>query len=302
MDTAIIITTKDRVSYLFRAVDSIFEQTIKPNEIIIVDDCSIVKVPEQILSLYKSKASNLDIVLKYYYNPVSMGGNFSRNFGANNTSAEILFFLDDDDIYTPNAIEDKLTIFKHDNNIGMVYTGIKFVTSDNLETIKRYKRPLSKKISFHSLLKFGNIVGPTSSVAVRKNDFIKAGMFDKDLIAMQDYELWIRMARCSDVVHDNGMNLIYTIHTTGEQISSKHEKYLRAAEYIFNKFSKEIEALNAHHHFWSEVYFRVALSASHSSEFKKIRYASKSFLLRPSIKSLALLLPTFALRKIKPFV
>ncbi|HHS3346709.1 TPA: glycosyltransferase, partial [Vibrio cholerae] len=235
-------------------------------------------------------------------NPYSLGGNKARNQGVLASEGDIIFFLDDDDAYTPETISDKLNIFSKYPNVGLVYTGVKFVTSDALDVIKREKKPSDKNVSFLNLLKYGNIIGPTSSVAVRKSKFFEAGMFDEDLSAMQDYELWIRMARCSEIMHDNGMNLIYTIHATGEQISSKHEKYLCAAEYISNKFSKDIEALNAHHHFWSEVYFRVALSASHSSEFKKIRYASKSFLLRPSIKSLALLLPTFALRKIKPFV
>ncbi|EPI2683610.1 glycosyltransferase [Vibrio cholerae] len=297
MKISIVITTKNRIDFLERAILSIIDNLgfCSFCDIIIVNDGGIK--PD--LNYLKIRVS---INLKIINNPVSLGGNKARNQGALAASGDIIFFLDDDDAYTPEAISEKLKVFSKYPNVGLVYTGVKFVTSDALDVVKREKKPSDKNASFLNLLKYGNIIGPTSSVAVRKSKFFEAGMFDEDLSAMQDYELWIRMARCSEVMHDNGMNLIYTIHTTGEQISSKHEKYLCAAEYIFNKFSKDIEALNAHHHFWSEVYFRVALSASHSSELKKIRYASKSFLLRPSIKSLALLLPTFALRKIKPFV
>ncbi|ELB8603047.1 glycosyltransferase [Vibrio cholerae] len=293
MKYSVIITTKDRLSFLIRAIDSINKCYPSPDDIVVVNDGG-----DTINHSMLNNVSNLKII----NNPCSLGGNKARNQGVLASEGDIIFFLDDDDAYTPETISDKLNIFSKYPNVGLVYTGVKFVTSDALDVIKREKKPSDKNASFLNLLKYGNIIGPTSSVAVRKSKFFEAGMFDEDLSAMQDYELWIRMARCSEVMHDNGMNLIYTIHATGEQISSKHEKYLFAAEYIFNKFSKDIEALNAHHHFWSEVYFRVALSASHSSEFKKIRYASKSFLLRPSIKSLALLLPTFALRKIKPFV
>ncbi|ENM5918741.1 glycosyltransferase family 2 protein [Vibrio mimicus] len=290
---SVVITTKNRIDFLLRAIDSISNCDVEFLDIVVVNDGG-----DTINHSMLNNVSNLKII----NNPYSLGGNKARNQGVLASEGNIIFFLDDDDAYTPETISEKLNIFSKYPNVGLVYTGVKFVTSDALDVIKREKKPSDKNASFLNLLKYGNIIGPTSSVAVRKSKFFEAGMFDEDLSAMQDYELWIRMARCSEVMHDNGMNLIYTIHTTGEQISSKHEKYLCAAEYIFNKFSKDIEALNAHHHFWSEVYFRVALSASHSSEFKKIRYASKSFLLRPSIKSLALLLPTFALRKIKPFV
>ncbi|HEQ3434729.1 TPA: glycosyltransferase [Vibrio cholerae] len=292
MNISVVITTKDRPEFLDRAIGSIIKNYCNPLDIVVVNDGG-----KQIKNFDISLPCNVKII----NNKESLGGNKARNQGVLASEGDIIFFLDDDDAYTLETISDKLNIFSKYPNVGLVYTGVKFVTSDALDVIKREKKP-SENASFLNLLKYGNIIGPTSSVAVRKSKFFEAGMFDEDLSAMQDYELWIRMARCSEVMHDNGMNLIYTIHTTGEQISSKHEKYLCAAEYIFNKFSKDIEALNAHHHFWSEVYFRVALSASHSSEFKKIRYASKSFLLRPSIKSLALLLPTFALRKIKPFV
>lgn len=290
---SVVITTKNRIDFLLRAIDSISNCDVEFLDIVVVNDGG-----DTINHSMLNNVSNLKII----NNPYSLGGNKARNQGVLASEGDIIFFLDDDDAYTPETISDKLNIFSKYPNVGLVYTGVKFVTSDALDVIKREKKPSDKNASFLNLLKYGNIIGPTSSVAVRKSKFFEAGMFDEDLSAMQDYELWIRMARCSEIMHDNGMNLIYTIHATGEQISSKHEKYLCAAEYISNKFSKDIEALNAHHHFWSEVYFRVALSASHSSEFKKIRYASKSFLLRPSIKSLALLLPTFALRKIKPFV
>lgn len=278
---------------MLRAIDSICNCDVELLDIVVVNDGG-----DTINYSMLNNISNLKII----NNSKSLGGNKARNQGVLAAEGDIIFFLDDDDAYTPKTISEKLNIFSKYPNVGLVYTGVKFVTSDALDVIKREKKASDKNASFLNLLKYGNMIGPTSSVAVRKSKFFEAGMFDEDLAAMQDYELWIRMARCSEVMHDNGMNLIYTIHTTGEQISSKHEKYLCAAEYIFNKFSKDIKALNAHRYFWSEVYFRVALSASHSSEFKKVRYASKSFFLKPSIKSLALLLPTFVLRKIKPFV
>ena len=120
--------------------------------------------------------------------------------------------------------------------------------------------------------------------------------------AMQDYELWLRMVQYGTVKSDDGFNLIYTIHSSGAQVSSKYEKYITAANYISHKFHAELISFGVARSFWSEIYFRVALSCSHVSEIMKVRFAIKSFYYKPALKSLALFIPTRLLKKIKPFV
>jgi len=119
---------------------------------------------------------------------------------------------------------------------------------------------------------------------------------------MQDYELWLRMIQYGKVMSDGGLNLIYTIHSSGAQISSKYEKYLVAATYISDKFKNELDRFDVSRCFWAQIYFRVALSCSHANEMLKIRFAVKSLLCKPAFKSFALLIPTSLLKIIKPFV
>ena len=295
-NASVVITTKDRLAYLIRAVQSILSGCVYPSDIIIVNDGGVEISP----SLFDT---NHMVSIKVINNPCSLGGNKARNQGVLAASGDIIFFLDDDDAYTADTISEKLCLFESDTQLALVYTGVQFVMSDNLDMVVRTKQPIAdNELSLKHLLARGNLIGPTSCAAVRKSAFIAAGMFDEKLGAMQDYELWLRMIQHGKVISDGGLNLIYTIHSSGAQISSKYEKYLVAATYISDKFKNELDKFDVSRCFWAEVYFRVALSCSHASELLKVRFAIKSFVCKPALKSMALFMPTSLLKRIKPFV
>lgn len=298
MKFSVVITTKDRVSFLKRAVMSIFGNGNGNGlaDIIIVNDGG-EKVTHDIFSGHN--ATKINVI----NNLTSLGGNKARNQGVLAASGDIIFFLDDDDAYTPDTISEKLRLFESDSQLVLVYTGVQFVMSDKLDMVVRTKQPIAEnELSLKHLLAHGNLIGPTSCAAVRKSAFIAAGMFDEKLGAMQDYELWLRMIQYGKVMSDGGLNLIYTIHSSGAQISSKYEKYLVAATYISDKFKNELDRFDVSRCFWAQIYFRVALSCSHANEMLKIRFAVKSLLCKPAFKSFALLIPTSLLKIIKPFV
>lgn len=298
MKISVVITTKDRIDFLERAVLSIINNLRGEFfcDVVIVNDGG-VKPDLSYLSI------PLSTNLKVINNPVSLGGNKARNQGVLASDGDIIFFLDDDDVYTPEAIPDKLRVFEEYHDVALVYTGVQFVMSDRLDVVIREKKPFNDSaITFERLLACGNLIGPTSSVAVRRSALISAGLFDEQLSAMQDYELWLRIIQHGAVKSDGGVNLIYTIHSSGTQVSSKFEKYISAADYISKKFKNDLEFNQANRAFWAEVYFRVALSCSHASEMLKIRFATKSLYCKPTLKALVLFMPTRLLKIIKPFV
>lgn len=298
MNFSVVITTKNRVDFLVRAVNSVLisGDGLMPLDIVIVNDGGAVISKD----VFHNKNPDIITIIN---NSVSLGGNKARNQGVLAANGDIIFFLDDDDAYTADTISKKLRLFESDSQLALVYTGVQFVMSDNLDLVVRKKQPIAdKELSLKHLLSRGNLIGPTSCAAVRKSAFIAAGMFDEKLGAMQDYELWLRMIQHGKVMSDGGLNLIYTIHSSGAQISSKYDKYLDAAAYISDKFKSELDKFDVSRCFWAEVYFRVALSCSHASKLLKVRFAIKSFVCKPALKSMALLMPTSLLKRIKPFV
>ncbi|MEZ9570528.1 glycosyltransferase family 2 protein [Vibrio splendidus] len=286
---SVVIVTKNRISYLRRALDSIKENTIQPSEVIIVNDGG--EVPN---------ISDENVIL--INNDQSYGANYSRNLGANVSKEEIIFFLDDDDAYLKTSFSDRLHLF-NDEEVGLVYTGARVVKSSNLSRVVRSIYPIHS-IDYHlDLLSKGNIIGSTSRVAVRRKHWLAAGAFDEKLQCRQDFDLWIRMSKICDIRHDESLNIYYTVYEDGgDNITSGIEKFNSATNYIFDKYIEDIALYNKEKEFYSSSYFRIAKLAIKESNLERMRYSFRSFVLNPKAKSFLLFfLPNSICRRIFSF-
>jgi len=119
MQVSIIIPTYYRAGDLSVLLDSILEQTIKPLEVIIVDDTpsnDIKAVYEDKKEKFKDKG--IDIV--YVKNPKERSLAIARNIGVSIAKGEIILFLDSDTVIAPDYIENVLRVFqKFPNALGV---------------------------------------------------------------------------------------------------------------------------------------------------------------------------------------
>ena len=136
MKTSVVIVTKNRKDFLLRALDSVLNQTVKADEIVIVDDASDYNIESVILDL---DIENLKLII----NPKSFGGAVARNIGAKATTGNILMFLDDDDAWESEKIKIQVECFKNDDTLALVYGGRKIVKDNNLDLVIR--KSVSKK-------------------------------------------------------------------------------------------------------------------------------------------------------------
>ena len=90
----VIIPHYNRPDFVRAALMSIHGQTVKPAEILLIDDGSTPENQEKL-----KKLSDLATIL---ITPRNMGVSKARNFGAQNAKSEWLAFLDDDDIWLPD--------------------------------------------------------------------------------------------------------------------------------------------------------------------------------------------------------
>lgn len=290
---SIVITTKNRLDFLYRAVKSILKSSLLPTEIIIVNDGG--DVPD---------FTNIDFGrtnLIIENNSLSLGANYSRNRGIELSSTENIFLLDDDDAVEEDSFQKRLGILLADDQVGLVFTGIKIVLSSDLDKIRRTVYPRDYSNFTEALFATGNVIGSTSRVLIRRNYFNVAGKFDETLPCMQDYDLWIRMSEVCKIKHDGAATVLYTVHNNKNQISSNFMKYLETGEVLLHKYNALIND-NAKKHFMANLYFRVALSSASTSFRHRMRYASLSLSSEFSLKGLILLLtPYFILKRIYLF-
>lgn len=230
-----IITTHNRIDVLPRAIKSVLNQTYENIELIVVSDGQF----ESTDRLMEEFTSN-PIIRYISYNPAK-GGNHARNQGILNANGEYIAFLDDDDEWLPEKIEKQMEIILGNDDIGLVYAGknIIYVNQDiNYKSI-----PAKPKVSSESIL-ISNFIGSTSCVLVRKNALLQCGMFDENLKAFQDFDLWIRICQKYkvDVV---SMPLInYYNYTNSNQISDKTNLYEQSIRFINNKYKELYDKLS----------------------------------------------------------
>ena len=177
-----IITTHNRKDLLERAILSVLNQTYKDIELIVVSDGS-TDGTDEFMQKYES-----DKRVRYISYYPGRGGNYARNTGIKTAKGEYVAFLDDDDEWLPTKIEKQVVKIESDSSIGLVYTGTHSIyVDDNVEfdSCPSLQGDMSKQILYN------NFAGSTTTVMLRKSILDKSGLFDEELSAIQDYDLWM---------------------------------------------------------------------------------------------------------------
>lgn len=191
---SVIITTFKRKKEFLRALESVFNQTYKNIEIIVVDDNAITKEYRKWIQQHLQVYDNIKLIL----NETNLGGALSRNQGIKASRGEIISFLDDDDIYLPNKIELQYKSFieNNSNNVGLIYCFTMGVTNEG-KKLEIYDNAHDGNPLFEHML--GGIAG-TSSWLVPKKILEEVGMFE-DSPSKQDAILILKILALDYNVH-----------------------------------------------------------------------------------------------------
>lgn len=190
----VVIPTHNRRDDLKKSVVSIFRQSKTPDELIVIDDGS---VPSVRWDIFKGAPDNIKCIL--IHNKIPQGANNARNQGIKAANGNFIAFLDDDDEFKKNKIELILEcmcdypfvdFFYHPAEIHLGNTGLSYVS--------RPKKFYMGEDIFKSLL-VKNAIGGTPMVIVRKSSLEDVGYFDEEMKSLQDYELWLRLAKSGAV-------------------------------------------------------------------------------------------------------
>ncbi|ABC31945.1 Glycosyltransferase involved in cell wall biogenesis [Hahella chejuensis KCTC 2396] len=174
----IVITTKNRLELLKRALRSAINQTYPSIEVIIVDDGSSDETP------YYLKQLEREGKLVAVINQKSLGACKSRNHATKISNAKLITYLDDDDFFTADRIEKLVTAYNETYSFVCDSHGIY-----SKGKIRIYSSP-SKLITLQDI-KIQNYSG--IQVFTEREKIIKIGGFDESLDAWQDYDLKLRL-------------------------------------------------------------------------------------------------------------
>ena len=130
-EVSIIIPLYNAEKYIAECLESVLAQTFTNFEVIVVDDCSTDKSCA-IVESYIPKFSGRLKLSRMKKN--SGAGSLPRNKGLTLSRGEYIFNMDNDDLITPTALEELLTLAKV-NDADVVYCEKYFATNNDLSEI-----------------------------------------------------------------------------------------------------------------------------------------------------------------------
>jgi glycosyltransferase involved in cell wall biosynthesis len=224
----VIIPTHNDGAFLEEALESVFRQTFRDFDVIVVNDGSTDDT-EARLGKYRAR-------IRYVYQECR-GPAASRNLAIRATQSPLVAFLDADDQWLPKKLETQVRFAEASPSVGIITTDVEWfnengVTNSSLKS--RY--PISSGFVIEQLI-FHNWIS-TSAAMVRRECFGRAGWFDEEPgIYGEDWMMWVQIAAQYPV------QFVDQVLTRRRVRSDSLEQ--RNAEAQFNNLFRNLEKMQA---------------------------------------------------------
>lgn len=178
---------KEKPDHLRQSMESIFSQTVKTNDFVLVCDGPLTKELDQVIEQMLEKEKDILNVVKLEKN---IGLGRALNEGMKHCKNELVARMDSDDIARSDRCEKQLSLFLQKPEIG-ICSGIVEEFSDSPEKIDA-RRILPEQ--HEHIIEFCKKRNPFNHPCVmyRKSEVLAAGEY-QDFYLLEDYFLWIRM-------------------------------------------------------------------------------------------------------------
>jgi len=225
---SVVITAYNYGKYLKGCIESVLNQTWRDFEIIVVNDGSTDDT-DNVIAPYLSDQRI------HYVKQKNAGQANAKNTGIRHAKGDFIAFLDADDLWEANKLEEQIPLFQ-DPLVGLVYSTARYIDEKGnavqFEHRSKYLVARSGQVTRH--LFFDNFI-PFSSSVVRKECLDRWGVFDEGLSMGIDWDLWLRLSVHYKFSFVDKPLLVYRIGHAG-QMSKNLELRQRCSDAIINKF------------------------------------------------------------------
>lgn len=220
---------KENPEWFDNSIKSMLEQTIFPDEFVIVEDGELTDDLDRVVEKYVKKFPNVFKIVKIEKNG-GLGPALKR--GVEECKNEFIARMDSDDYCLPNRIEKEFEMFDKDPDLGMVGTNVAEFTESIDNVISKVILPETNE----EIIKFSKKRNPFRhpSILFKKSSVLKAGNY-REYYLCEDYDMWLRMIRSGCKCYN--IQEILTYMRISEDFYKRRGgiKYLKS----INKFKKE---------------------------------------------------------------
>ena len=217
---SVIVNCHNGEKYLKKCISSILNQTYENLEIIFFDNLSNDN-SKKIISNFN------DYRIKYFYSDTKLSLYDARNKAINESSGQLIAFLDVDDWWDKKYLSSRASFFS-DNDKDFFYCNrfTFYEKSNKLKKFRKVELPNEKIYNYLAKDYFISISG----LIIKKEIFDQVGMFNKDFNIIGDFDLVMRIAKKFNGHATNEPLLFYRYHKSN---FSKMN-----LDMFFNEFSK----------------------------------------------------------------
>ena len=224
----VVLTTYNRPELLIRAFESILDQTYKPKQIIVVDDCSDQNTSDIIKNYLPGNVN-------YIKHNKNRGLAAARNTGLYESSEKLVAYLDDDDVWLPGRLEAQIKLWESldretKKKIACIQVGGEIIDSKN--NLLDVYLPFNEGNLKDSIINFGT--GTISSCFLFiKEKLVEVGGFDEHLISGIDDDIWMSLATSgySNIIISNPFVQIIRENNIG-MMSSTNRRIKGLSQYL----------------------------------------------------------------------
>ena len=212
---SVIIPCYNAERYIVSAISSVFAQDWPNLEVVVVDDGSSDRSAELIC------ASFPEVRLVQQRN---QGIAVARNHGIACAQGDWIAFLDADDIWLPGKLQAQWDTLSAIPGTRMCHTAFEFWTSTEPSPEPAFLAALQRRSGDRKRwLGVSGWIYPqllldcavwTSTVLVHRSVFSEVGPFDQSLRIGEDYDLWLRISRVTQILHVAFPYALYRLHPT----------------------------------------------------------------------------------------
>ncbi|MDD7885185.1 glycosyltransferase family A protein [Flavivirga sp. 57AJ16] len=220
---AIIVPCYNQASFLSESLRSVYNQTFKNWECIIVNDGSLDNT-EETASAWVQKDARFKYVLK-----TNGGLSSARNKGIGLSSAKYIFPFDADDKLHETYLEKAVNILEKNNNIEVLSSKVQFFgVKDDIYQLPDY--------TFETLLLKNCFIACS---IFKRASYIKVGGYDENLKSFEDWDFWISILKYGGEAHVIDEVLYYYRKHKANSLSNRFytdgEFYYSLYNYVYKK-------------------------------------------------------------------